>query len=166
MAKRGSVAPKERINIIYRPATSPGEKVELPLKMLVMADLTGRPDDRSLEERKPINVDKDNFHEVMRNQELGVDVNVKDRLQDEKGHELGVNLKFGGLRDFTPGGIAQQVPELKKLLELRDALSSLKSPIGNKKGFRKRIQEIMNDPEARAKMLQELGMDEDGGGGN
>lgn len=162
MAKKGSVAPKERINIIYRPATNPGEKVELPLKMLVMSDLTGRPDERPLEDRKPINVDKDNFAEVMRNQELGVDINVKDRLQNEKDAELGVNLKFRGLRDFSPGGIANQVPELKKLLELRDALSSLKSPIGNKKAFRRRIQEIMEDPEARAKMLEELGMGEDG----
>jgi type VI secretion system protein ImpB len=161
MAKKGSVAPKERINIIYRPATNPGEKVELPLKMLVMADLTGKPDDRAMEDRKPINVDKDNFEEVMANQDLGVDVNVKDRLQDDAGSELGVSLRFKSLRDFTPGGIAEQVPELKKLLELRDALSSLKSPIGNKKAFRKRIQEILADPDARAKMLEELGMDGD-----
>jgi type VI secretion system protein ImpB len=162
MAKRGSVAPKERINIIYRPATNPGEKVELPLKMLVVADLTGKPDDRAMEERKPINVDKDNFKDVLASQNLGVDINVKDRLTGDGSTELGVHLDFKSLADFSPGGIAKQVPELNKLLELRDALSALKSPIGNKKNFRKRIQEILEDPDARAQMLKELGLGEDG----
>ena len=67
MAKEGSVAPRERVNIIYKPATGDAkEEKELPLKMMVMGDFTGRPDDRPLEDRKPINVDKDNFSDVMR----------------------------------------------------------------------------------------------------
>ena len=47
MAKEGSVAPRERVNIVYRPATGDAqEEVELPLKFLVMSDFTGKPDDR------------------------------------------------------------------------------------------------------------------------
>ena len=60
MAKEASVAPKERINIVYKPATGDAqEEVELPLKVVVMGDFTLRPDDTPLEERKPVNLDKD-----------------------------------------------------------------------------------------------------------
>ena len=66
MAKEGSVAPQERVNITYKPATGNAqEEVELPLKMLFLGDYTGRHDPRPLEERKPINVDKDNFQQVL-----------------------------------------------------------------------------------------------------
>ena len=65
MAKEGSVAPKERVNIVYRPATGDAkEEVELPLKLLIMGDFTLRADDRMVEEREPVNIDKDNFNEV------------------------------------------------------------------------------------------------------
>jgi len=66
MPKEGSVAPQERVNITYKPATGNAqEEVELPLKMLFLGDYTGRADPRPLEERKPINVDKDNFQQVL-----------------------------------------------------------------------------------------------------
>ncbi len=69
MSKEQSVAPKERVNITYKPATGNAkEEVELPLKMLMLGDYTGRPDPRPLEDRKPINVDKDNFSKVMSEQ--------------------------------------------------------------------------------------------------
>ena len=62
MASAGSVAPKERINITYKPATGDAQaEVELPLKLLVVGDYTQRADDRPVEERAPINFDKDNF---------------------------------------------------------------------------------------------------------
>jgi type VI secretion system protein ImpB len=65
MSKEGSVAPKERVNIVYKPATGDAQQdVELPFKMLVMGNLTGRKDDRPIEDRTPINVDKDNFSQV------------------------------------------------------------------------------------------------------
>ena len=60
MAKEGTVAPKERVNIVYRPATGGAQaEIELPLKLLVLGDFTGRPDSTMLEERKAIQVDKD-----------------------------------------------------------------------------------------------------------
>ena len=65
MANEGSVAPQERVNITYKSSTGGAQQeVELPLKMLFLGDYTGRPDGRPLEERKPINVDKDNFQQV------------------------------------------------------------------------------------------------------
>ncbi len=160
MAKEGSVAPKERVNIVYRPATGDAkEEVELPLKLLVMGDFTGAPDDRPLEKRDPINIDKDNFDDVLKSHKLGLSVNVANRLSGKEGEEMPVNIKIGGMKDFGPEAVAGQVPELKKLLELRDSLKSLKSPLSNVPEFRKKIQELVKDEDARKKLLAELGIE-------
>jgi type VI secretion system protein ImpB len=162
MAKEGSVAPKERVNIVYKPATDGSEEVELPLKILAIGDYTGRQDDRPVEERKPINIDKDNFNEVMEKHQLGVDMTVPDRLTDGGG-ELAVSLRFKNLKDFTPEGVAEQVPELKKLLELRAALTALKGPLGNRPAFKKQLQKLLEDDESRAALMAELGLDKKDG---
>lgn len=163
MSKEQSVAPKERVNITYKPATGNAkEEVELPLKMLMLGDYTGRPDPRPLEDRKPINVDKDNFSKVMGEQKLAVSFNVKDRLTEAQDSELTVNLKFRRLSDMEPEAIANQVPELKKLLELREALTALKGPLGNEKAFRNKIQTMLQDPAQRNKLVSELGLKKEG----
>jgi type VI secretion system protein ImpB len=157
--KEGSVAPKERVNITYKPATGNAkEDVELPLKMLMLGDYTMRPDPTPLEDRKPINVDKDNFQKVMSEQKLSLGLTVKDRLSEQEDNELNVNLKFRRLSDMEPAAIANQVPELKKLLELRAALTALKGPLGNEKAFRNKIQSILSDPASRNRIINELGL--------
>ena len=158
--KEGSVAPKERVNITYKPATGNAkEEVELPLKMLMLGDYSMRPDPTPLEDRKPINVDKDNFSKVMSEQKLAVSFAVKDKLSDGPDDaELSVNLKFRRLSDMEPEAIANQVPELKKLLELRAALTALKGPLGNEKAFRNKIQSILSDPAQRNRLVNELGL--------
>ena len=163
MPKEGSVAPKERVNIVYKPATGDAqEEVELPLKMLMMGDYNMRPDPRPLEDRKPINVDKDNFSKVMSEQKLNLSFAVPDRLSDEEEEsEMNVNLRFRRLSDMEPEAIANQVPELKKLLDLRAALTALKGPLGNEKAFRNKIQSILNDPGSRNKIINELGLKKD-----
>jgi type VI secretion system protein ImpB len=148
-----SKAPKERINITYRPATSTKEQKELPLRMAMMGDFTLKPDDTPLEDRKMIRVDKDNFNDVMKSQNLSVTVGVADKLTGKEGAELGLNLKFSSLKDFEPERIARQVPELKQLLETREALSALKAPLANKREFQKKIAEIVRDEETRKKLL-------------
>lgn len=164
MAKEGSVAPRERVNIVYKPALGDAqEEIELPLKLLVVGDYTGRPDERVLEDRKPINIDKDNFNDVMRSHELGATVQVANRLVEEEGEEMAVSLKFETLKDFSPDAIANQVPELRQLLELRQALTALKGPLGNIPHFRKRIQALVGDPEARSKLLAEVTRETEGG---
>ena len=86
MAKEGSVAPRERVNIVYKPALGDAqEEKELPLKMLVMGDFTQRQDNRPLEERKPINIDKDNFNDVMKAMNLKVAFNAKNVLTPNAG---------------------------------------------------------------------------------
>jgi type VI secretion system protein ImpB len=159
MAKEGSVAPKERVNIVYKPAAGDAkEQVELPLKTLMVGDYTGRADDRPLEDRKPINIDKENFNSVMAEQKLALSLAVPDKLSGEKDANLAVNLKFQSLADFGPEGIVNQVPELKKLLELRTALNALKGPLGNVPAFRKKITALLGDDEARRRLMDELGL--------
>jgi type VI secretion system protein ImpB len=161
MAKEGSVAPKERINIKYSPATGDAqEEVELPLKMMMMGDYTLRADDTPLEDRKPINVDKDNFNKVMEGQDLSLDVLVDNKLSDEPDAEMSMNLKFKSLKDFEPENIVKQVPELNQLLDMREALTALKGPLGNVPAFRKMLQEALTDEDARNKLLAELKIEE------
>ncbi|HEY2409959.1 MAG TPA: type VI secretion system contractile sheath small subunit [Polyangiaceae bacterium] len=164
-AKEGSVAPQERVNITYKSSIGGAQQeVELPLKMLFMGDYTGRPDPRPLEERKPINVDKDNFQQVLAEQNLGVTVGVPDKLSGEGGANLSVSLKFKKLNDFTADSIVEQVPELKKLMELRTALTALKGPLGNVPAFRRKIQALLQDEAARQRLLGELGVSDKAGG--
>ncbi|HAS3969262.1 TPA: type VI secretion system contractile sheath small subunit, partial [Vibrio cholerae] len=54
--------------------------------------------------------------------------------------------------------VASQVPELKKLIELREALVALKGPLGNIPAFRERLQSLLNSEESREKLLAELNL--------
>ena len=73
-----------------------------------------------------------------------------------------MNLKFRRLSDMEPEAVAQQVPELKKLMELRAALTALKGPLGNEKAFRNKIQTILGDPAQRNRLVAELGLGKEG----
>ena len=160
MSKEPSIAPKERVNIVYRSQTSGAqEETELPLKILMVGDYTGRPEERPVEELRPINVNKENLAEVMAKQGLRVEAEVADRLSGRSDATLSVNLTFQKLDDFAPEGIVNQVPELKRLLELRGALTSLKHPLGNIPAFRKKIQALLGDEAAREKLMKELGLE-------
>ncbi len=159
--KTGTVAPKERINVTFKPATGGAqEEIELPLKIAVIGDFLHRYDDRQLEERKPININKSNFNEVLAKQELSVSLSAPNKLSDDEDapEEIPVQLKFTSMRDFEPGGVATQVPELKQLLDLREALISLKGPLGNIPAFRSMIEEVLKNSEQREKILEELGV--------
>jgi type VI secretion system protein ImpB len=159
MAQEGSVAPKERVNIVYRPATGDAkEEVELPLKLMVLGDFTLRADDRMVEDRDPVSIDKDNFNDVLKGQGLELSLNVPNRLSGNEEEKLGVNMKFESLKDFDPDAIVRNVPELAKLMELREALKALKGPLANVPEFRKKVQELVKDSGARERLLQELGI--------
>jgi len=161
MGKETSVAPRERVNIVYRPATGDAkEEVELPLKLLVMGDFAGKPDDRTVEDREPINIDKDNFNEVLKAQNINLDLTVPNRLSGEPDEEMAVSVKFESIKDFGPEAIAKNTPELSSLLELREALTALKGPLSNLPDFRKKIQELVKDESAREKVLKELGIED------
>jgi type VI secretion system protein ImpB len=163
--KQQSRAPRERINITYRPATNTKEQKELPFRMTMLGDFTMRPDDTPLEERKMIRVDKDTFNDVMRSQKLSAAINVKNQLSGQEGEELGVKLNFATLKDFEPEQVARQVPELAQLLETREALTALKAPLANKREFQKKLQEIVKDEATRKKLMDVLTENKAGEGG-
>ncbi len=161
MAKDASVAPKERVNIVYKPATGDAkEEVELPLKVLVMGDFTLAEDETPVEDRKTVNVDKDNFDDVIRSYDVKLDTVVENRLADEPGEDMAVSIDFKSLKDFNPDAIVEKVPELKKLVELRNALNAVKGPLGNIPEFKKKLNELVQDDGAKDRILKELGIDE------
>lgn len=160
MAKEGSVAPKERINVTFKPAIGGGqEEIELPLKLLAIGDFIHRKDERKIEDRKPISIDKMTFDEVLAKQELSLLLSVPNRLEEESDtDELAVQLRLSSMKDFNPANLVDQVPELKKLMELRDALVALKGPLGNAPAFRKAIEGVLADDTSRSRVLDELGL--------
>ena len=157
--KEGSVAPKERINIKYVPATE-GQiaEVELPLNVLVVGDMKGRTEDSSIEERSMVSIDKNTFSSVMGEMDIKLNINVPNKLSEKEDDELNVNLGISSLSDFSPDNIVNAVPELKKLLELREALTAVKGPLGNVPAFRARVAELLENDESREQHLKELNL--------
>lgn len=126
---------------------------------MMIGDYTLTKDDRKLEDRKAININKNNFNEVLENQNIGLDLQVPNRLSNhDVNEEIALSLRFKTLKDFDPANLVQQVPEMKALMELRDALVALKGPLGNVPSFRKAIEEVLTNQDAREKVLAELGM--------
>lgn len=159
MAKEGSVAPKERINIRYVPATGDQqEEVELPLKLLVLGDFKGKADDGLLEDRIPVSINKNNFEAVLRDMNVSKLITVPDKLRTEATEEdsIVIDLNFSSLADFTPDVITEKVPELARLKQIREALVLLKTPIGNIQSFRKSLQSLVTDKEKCEQILSEL----------
>jgi type VI secretion system protein ImpB len=151
----GSVAPKERINIKYVPATGDQRaEVELPLKLLITGDFKGHGELTALEDR----IDKDTFNEVLTKAEVALDMAVPSVLNNEQDTDLNVQLQFKNINDFGPDAVARQVPELNKLLELREALVALKGPMGNVPAFRKHLQSLLTDETARQRLASELNL--------
>ncbi|NQZ31396.1 MAG: type VI secretion system contractile sheath small subunit [Oceanospirillaceae bacterium] len=160
MAKEGSVAPKERVNIVYKSGTGDAqEEVELPLKLMMIGDYTQREEEAELEDRDVVNVNKSNFNDVMAGHNLSLNMVVPNRLVDAEDEELPVEMHFNGINDFSPESVVKQIPELNKLLELRESLTFLKGPLGNIPAFRKHIDALLSDEESRKKLMSELGVE-------
>jgi type VI secretion system protein ImpB len=158
MVKDASVAPKERVNIVYKSAMGNQEKtVELPLKQLILGTFSGD-DGKRLEERESITIDKDNFNDVLGAHNVKVDLKVQDTLSNEQDSEMNVSLLFKSMKDFGPEAVAGQIPELSKLMQLREALMALKGPLSNIPEFRKKIQNLIDDVSQRERLLAELGL--------
>jgi type VI secretion system protein ImpB len=156
----GSVAPKERINISYKSDTGgASENVELPLKLLVLDDFTGKESGKVIEDREPININKENFNDVVKSHNLSMSFSVPNKLEENSSDDIGVSLKINSMKDFDPGNIAQQIPELNSLLELRRALQALRGPLGNVPAFRKTIQAILENDDTRKQVMEELGLE-------
>ncbi|AJK71142.1 type VI secretion system contractile sheath small subunit [Campylobacter jejuni] len=157
----GSYAPKERINITYKAKTNgQNEDVELPLKLMVMANLKGK-NETPLEEREILQINKINFDQVMRKLNITTSFSVKNTL-GTGAEELDVKLNIASMKDFSPDSLAKQIPELNKLLQLREALMALKGPMGNIPDFRKAVLEALKNEKTKEKLLLEIKQEEQG----
>lgn len=153
----GSIAPKERINIRFTPKTGDQtNQVELPLNLLITGNLKGAPDGTSLDERTPVSISRYNLDAVIAEAGILRDFCVPGRLGDTPDESLNINLKINSMSDLSPDNIARQVPEIKRLLELREALVALKSPMGNIPAFRQQIQALLENEETREQLIREL----------
>ena len=105
------------------------EKKELPFVMGVLADLAGHPEGTpsKLKDRRFVEIDRDNFNQIMEKISPRLDLSVEDRLKGEG--EIKVELNFKEFSDFHPEAIVQQVPRLAKLLEARTQLRDLLSKL-------------------------------------
>lgn len=147
--------PPARVNLFLEVAKGDAkEKVELPMRMLVMGDFTGRADSTPLEAREVINLNKDNFGDVMRSHELRVQAAVPNTLTGQD--DIAVDLKFDSMKAFEPEAVARQVPEIARLLATRNLLQDLRNRIISAADFRKQIESVIKDDAAREQLLAEL----------
>jgi type VI secretion system protein ImpB len=159
MSNNQSESPKERINVTYKPATGgENEEIEVPYKMLVLGDFNPDEEFTTVEDKKPININKSNFNDVLQKQNISLNISVDNKLVDEEEATLEATINFSSMKDFSPENIVEQVDDLKKLQELRESLMSLKGPLGNIPAFRKAIAGAIENPKEAEKLLAELGI--------
>ncbi|HEX8609694.1 MAG TPA: type VI secretion system contractile sheath small subunit [Telluria sp.] len=101
------------------------EKKELPLVVGLLADLSGQPlvAPPKLKARRLVDIDRDNFNEVMAKIAPRLDLSVPDTFK--KDGNLKIELNFTEFDHFHPEAIVRQVPRLAKLLEVRQQLRDL-----------------------------------------
>ncbi len=151
MAKGPSKARESRVNIAISDRLRGGAEPELPFRVLVMGDYTLKGDKRPIYDRKPIDINKSNFDAVMQSFNLSLDVNVPDRVSGTG--EMPVSLKFNTLKDFRPESIARQVPQLRNLLEFREAMKALRPKMGEK-AIQGELLKAIKDPATRDGILK------------
>jgi type VI secretion system protein ImpB len=143
-----------RVQITYDVETGGAiELKELPFVVGVLGDFVGKPEEAlpALKNRKFVEIDRDNFDQVMTGMKPRLSFSTDNKLQDD-GSKMGVELKFNKMDDFEPDNIVQQVEPLRKLVEARQKLSDLLSKMdGNEK-----LENILNDVIADAGKQKEL----------
>ncbi len=123
------------------------QKVELPFVMGVMSDLSGKSEKKlqPLDQREFDEFDIDNFEEKLAGVAPRVAFTVKNTLTG-KG-EMGIDLTFAKMDDFSPGQIAKNVPALAKLLESRQQLNDLMLYMDGKDGAQGVLDTLLKDPQ-------------------
>lgn len=124
------------------------KKVELPFVTGVMADLSGHQEMYSVptEEKKFLTFDQDNFDARMRAIRPKLNLYVENTLT-ETDELLHVDLEFESMDDFTPGAIAKNIPELKKLLDARTHLAELITYMDGKTSAEDVVRNLIEQPD-------------------
>lgn len=131
------------------------EKKEIPFVVGVMSDLSGDSEisPPKVKDRKFIEIDRDNFNEVMAKINPTVKaVVVADKISKNedgtpKGGTLAFPLAFSQMDDFRPEALVQQIEPLRKLLEARVRLNDL-------------LAKLQGNDELNAKLLEIVASDD------
>lgn len=150
-----------RVQITYDVETGGAIEVkELPFVMGVMGDFTGMPTEplAKLKERKFVEVNPDNFDQVLENMKPHLAFAVENKLsEDPDAPKLKVDLNFKSMDDFTPEAVARQVGPLRQLLELRDRLSDLRGSMQGNDKLEEMLRESVSDKDKLEKLRSEIG---------
>ena len=156
---------KPRVHITYDVETEGAEVVrELPFVMGILGDFSGDPTQplRPLSERKFIQIDRDNFNDVMARMTPGLNIRVDNTLAAD-GSEMAVALKFNSIEDFEPARVAEQVPALKALLETRDKLRDLMSKVDRSEALENLLEQVLKNESELKSLSSQLGIDKQEG---
>ncbi len=157
--KVGRVRPP-RVHITYDVEIGDAiEKREIPFVVGVLADLSGQPEKPlpPMKERKFVEIDRDNFNQVLAKTAPRLAFKVDNRLSNDD-TRLGMELRFRSLDDFEPAAVANQVPPLRKLLELRSSLHNLRSSLVGNDRLESILQEVLSNTEALKRIGAEGGV--------
>ena len=148
--------PPARINLFLEVATGDAqEKLELPLRLLVMGDYSGREDSTPVADREILNLNKDNFETVLKSMDIKLDYSVPDTLKggDE---DMKVSLDVDSMKSFSPEEVAKQVPQLNRMMSMRNLLQDLRNRIVSLPEFRKQLEKIVQDDASLEQLAAEL----------
>jgi len=149
------------VHISYEVETEGGSvKKELPFVVGVMGDFSGDPTEplKSIKDRKFIQVDRDNFDNVMARVAPGLKLKVDNTLAGD-GSQMAVDLKFQSMQDFEPAKIVDQVDPLKKLLETRNSLRDLLTKADRSEDLEGLLERVLKNTDDLKEVSKELGMD-------
>lgn len=136
------------------------ELKELPFVVGVMGDFVGKPEDPlpAFKNRKFVEVDPDNFNQVMSGMKPRLAFTTENKLQDD-GSKMGVELKFNSIEDFDPDNVVQQVEPLRKLVEARQKLSDLLSKMDGNEKLESMLEDIIANGDTQKALSDELGLE-------
>ena len=139
-----------RVQITYDVETGGAiEMKELPFVVGIMSDLSGQPVEAlpKVKDRKFVEIDRDNFDDVLAGIAPHLDYSAPNRLTDEEGSNLKVELVFKGMEDFEPLSIVDQIEPLKKLLEARQRLVDLLAKLDGNDELDALLQDVIGNSE-------------------
>ena len=151
---------KPRVHITYDVETEGAAVVrELPFVVGVMGDYAGDPTEplKPISERKFVQIDRDNFNDVMARIAPGLNIKVDNTLAGDDS-QMAVSLKFKSMEDFDPARVAQQVPALKALLETRARLRDLSSKADLSDDLERLLEDVLQDKAKLDALAGELGI--------
>jgi type VI secretion system protein ImpB len=167
MAKRESVQQKiarirpPRVHITYDVEVGGAlELKELPFVLGVLGDFAGKPAEAlgPIKNRKFVEIDRDNFNQVLGGMKPRLAFNVENKLQDD-GSKIGVEMTFNSIDDFEPDRVVQQVEPLRKLVEARRKLSDLMSKMDGNDKLESLLNDVIQNSGQQAELSKSLGLE-------